>query len=434
MKKYLMGSALTASLLLVGCGSSSSDTVATVSDTVDPVTTTGFLVDSAVKNVDYDCVTDNDLNKKTDIDGAFTCRNMSQVRFRIGDLVLGEIDALPADGYVFPQDLAGVSRDKFRENTEVMAMAQLLQSLDEDGNASNGIEIPEEVKEHLEAGKFRALDLDQHIESASIDPERVRTQTQAFDHLRETMQTMETQTALQGEGNGTQNRDGNGTQEGQGTAAQDGGVADVDASPTSVLTQDLRNAMAYMGNEERLAYDVYMNLYEYHVTNNNIQINQLQNIAQNSEAKHISIVQDLVQKYDLGEDDLSNVETAVADNSVALEDMPRGKYDVPAVQELYDLLYDKGVASKQAALEVGCMVEVVDIDDLDEYIELAEGSHAEDVVAAFNVLRDGSYKHYWAFDSGLKSMGITKGCCSLEPALGHDYCQPDYPKNENGKH
>ncbi len=171
-----------------------------------------------------------------------------------------------------------------------------------------------------------------------------------------------------------------------------------------------------------------MNLYDYHNTNNNIQINQLQNIAQNSEAKHISIVQDLVQKYDLGEDDLSNVETAVADNSVALEDMPRGVYDIPAVQELYDLLYNKGIASKQAALEVGCMVEVVDIDDLDEFIELAEESHAKDIVDAFNVLRDGSYTHYWAFDKGLKSMGISDGCCSLAPALGHDYCQPDYPQ------
>ncbi len=427
IKKYLVGSALTATLLLVGCGSSSNDTVATVSDTGDTVTsTTGYLVDSAVQNVDYDCVTDNELDKVTGIDGAFTCLSMNKVRFRIGELVLGEIDALPEDGYVLPQDLVGADRDKVRENANVMAMAQLLQSLDKDGDPTNGIEIPEEVKGHLEAGEFTASDLDQHIESASIDPARVRTETQAFEHLRETMQTIEIQTAVQGNGNGTQ--------DGQGTAAQDGGITDIESSSMSILTQDLKNAIAYMGNEERLAYDVYMNLYDYHNINNNIQIMQLQNIAQNSEKTHVGIVQALVQKYDLGVDDLSNVETAVADNSVAFEDMPRGVYDVPAIQELYDLLYDKGIASKQAALEVGCMVEVVDIDDLDEYIELAEESHAEDVVEAFTILRDGSYKHYWAFDSGLKNMGITDGCCSLEPALGHDFCQPDYPQSENGKH
>jgi len=43
----------------------------------------------------------------------------------------------------------------------------------------------------------------------------------------------------------------------------------------------------------------------------------------------------------------------------------------------------------------------------------------------FNFLRDGSYKHYWAFDKGLKNMGIDNGCCSL----GTNYCHPEYPQN-----
>ena len=400
MKKYLMGSALTAALLLVGCGSSS-DTADAVAD-VDPVSKTGYLVDSAVQNVDYDCVTDNDLNKVTGTDGAFTCRSMNQVRFRLGKLVLGEIDALPVDGYVLPQDLVGANREQIKENANVMAMAQLFQSLDEDGDpTTDGIKITDKVKGLLDSGEFTASSLQQYLDETDILPERRRTEEQAFEHLRSTM---------------------------QGLNDQNNAIDD----SMSILTQDLKDAIAYMGNEERLAYDVYMNLYEYHDANSNTQIMQLQNIAQNSEMTHVGIVQALAQKYDLGQDDLSNVETAVADNSVAFEDMPRGVYDVPAVQELYDLLYDKGVASKQAALEVGCMVEVVDIDDLDEYIELAEESHAADVVDAFNVLRDGSYSHYWAFDKGLKSMGVTDGCCSLDPALGHDFCQPDYPQESKG--
>jgi hypothetical protein len=182
-----------------------------------------------------------------------------------------------------------------------------------------------------------------------------------------------------------------------------------------------------MGNEERLAYDVYMNLYNYHNENNNIQIMQFPNIA-NAEETHVEIVQSLVQKYDLGADDLSNVDTAVADNSVSFEDMPSGVYDIPAIQELYDALYAKGITSQQDALEVGCMVEVTDINDLDEYIELAEESNAADVIDAFNILRDGSYSHYWAFDKGLKNMGVTDGCCSL----GQEYCHPEYPQNSNG--
>ena len=148
MKKYLMGSALTAALLLVGCGSSS-DTADAVAD-VDPVSKTGYLVDSAVQNVDYDCVTDNDLNKVTGTDGAFTCRSMNQVRFRLGKLVLGEIDALPVDGYVLPQDLVGANREQIKENANVMAMAQLFQSLDEDGDpTTDGIKITDKVKPRL---------------------------------------------------------------------------------------------------------------------------------------------------------------------------------------------------------------------------------------------------------------------------------------------
>jgi major membrane immunogen (membrane-anchored lipoprotein) len=390
MKKYLIGSALTATLLLVGCGSSS--------DTVDTLTTTtGYLVDSPVQNVDYDCITDGDLNKITGSDGAFTCRNMNQVRFRIGELVLGEIDALPADGYVLPQDLVGANREQIKENANVMAMAQLLQSLDEDGDPTNGIKITEEVKALLEAGEFTATNLTQYLDETDILPERRRTEEQAFEHLRSTM---------------------------QGLNDQNNPIDD----SMSILTQDLKDAIAHMGNEERLAYDVYMNLYDYHNENNGIQIMQLQNIAQNAEKTHVGIMQALVQKYDLGVDDLSNVETAVADNSVSFEDMPRGEYDIPAIQELYDFLYDKGIASQQAALEVGCMVEVVDIDDLDEYIELAEESNAKDVLDAFIILRDGSYSHYWAFDKGLKSIDITDGCASL----GEEYDHPEYPQNSNG--
>ena len=209
---------------------------------------------------------------------------------------------------------------------------------------------------------------------------------------------------------------------------------DISNYPKSTyLSQDLKNSLAYMGNEERLAYDVYMNLYNYHKNNNNIEIPQLYNIATKSEKTHVGIVQSIVQRYNLGKDDLTNVDTEVADNKVKFEDMPSGKYDIPAIQELYNALYEKGIKSKKDALEVGCMVEVTDIDDLDKYIELAEESNATDVLEGFKVLREGSYNHYWAFDEGLKNMGISDGCCSLGTIDGVNYCHSEYPKNEKGE-
>ena len=176
-----------------------------------------------------------------------------------------------------------------------------------------------------------------------------------------------------------------------------------------------------------MAYDIYTNLYNYHV-NNGTEIYQLYNIASTSEITHIQTVQALVQKYNLGADDLSNVTIAVADNTVTVNNMPSGQYDIPAIQSLYDALYAKGTTSQQDALEVGCMVEVVDITDLNEYILLAQDSNASDIEAAFTALRDASYNHYWAFDRGLKNIGVANGCASA----GAEYDHPEYPQNSHG--
>ena len=201
--------------------------------------------------------------------------------------------------------------------------------------------------------------------------------------------------------------------------------------PLSKLTPNLKDSLAYMGNEERLAYDVYHNLYNYHVTNNQDEIKQLKNISEKSEIKHIGIVQDLVKRYALGAEDITNVTNPVADRNVTFEDMPSGKYDVPAIQELYDVLYAKGTVSREEALMVGCMVEVTDVDDLNKYIILAEDSEATDVVEAFNVLRNGSYNHYWAFDKGLKKLGVESGCYVEGDVLLGENKDGIYPTNEN---
>ena len=195
----------------------------------------------------------------------------------------------------------------------------------------------------------------------------------------------------------------------------------------STLTQEAKDTIAYMGNEERLAHDVYMNLYNYWISNG-IEIKQLVNIAQNSETKHIEAVQGLVKKYNLTPDQLTNVINPVADMNTSVDQMPSGQYDVAEIQNLYDTLYAKGVNSAQDALEVGCMVEVTDINDLNNDITIAEASNADDVVEVFNFLRNGSYNHYWAFDKGLKNMGVTDGCCSL----GSEWCHPEYPNTQGG--
>ena len=195
---------------------------------------------------------------------------------------------------------------------------------------------------------------------------------------------------------------------------------------TSTLSEAVKNDLAYMGNEERLAYDVYNKLYE---SFPNLQ--QLDNIPTRSEIKHIEAVKGLIAKYAIDGKTLTvtDRESEKLSPDADLSSVA-GSYDIQVIQDLYDQLILKGEQSEMDALQVGCMIEVVDINDLDKYLGDAQESVAEDVVTVFEFLRDGSYSHYWAFDGGLKNIGISDGCCSL----GEEYCktEAEYPKEEKG--
>jgi len=194
-------------------------------------------------------------------------------------------------------------------------------------------------------------------------------------------------------------------------------------APTSALSQELINTLSYMGNEERLAYDVYNRLYVEWGTK------QFTNIATKSEYKHITAVQQLVQKYKINDDvDFTNVDLpALGYMNTPIENMNAGTYDIAVIQRLYDDLVAQGVTSEIEALKVGCIVEVVDVTDLDRDIAIAENESATDIITVFNYLREGSYNHYWAFDTGLKNKGMSEGCCTWT-----ELCHPEYPDSENG--
>ncbi len=189
---------------------------------------------------------------------------------------------------------------------------------------------------------------------------------------------------------------------------------DLSTYAQDALTDEQKYSLAYMWHEEKLAYDIYLELNKLYPTK------QFENIANRSEIKHIALVQDLVAWYDLN---ITNIpDYTINYSQEALESMPQGTFAIDTIQKLYDDLYTMGKDSQQAALEVGCRVEVVDVDDLNTYI-IDAGDNAA-LVDTFNILRDGSYSHYWAFDKGLKNLGVTEGCCSL----GTLYCHTEYPQ------
>ena len=128
MKKSItLSSIAIASLLLVGCGGGGSNS----SPSATPSIGTGYYVDAAVQGVDYVCGSQSGI---TDVDGKFTFEQNQNCSFKIGNVLLREVNALNLqNGIRVLEDNADTAR--------------FLQTLDIDGDASNGIEISDSAKQ-----------------------------------------------------------------------------------------------------------------------------------------------------------------------------------------------------------------------------------------------------------------------------------------------
>jgi hypothetical protein len=374
-------SILLSAILFTGCGgggsSSTSTTIASIS---------GQVADSYINNLQYTCA--DNITRTTDINGLFNCT--PPVNFKIGNINLGTILTVPDNSHIFPHNILGVAQD----DPSVIALAQLFQSLDEDNNPENGIDISDVTLSSFESYVQEDFNSSNIIDYINYVNKTLVDETTATDHLNETIDSITSIETLDLPTNVTQYL----------------------YTPKSVINDELINAVKYMADEERLAYDAYNNLYTYHDSS----VKQLNNIPTKSEYYHIKAVQGLVKKYNITNTELYSNE---------LEDLTSGVYEIDTIQNLYDSLYAQGVASKEEALKVGCAIEVTDVNDLDEFITLANEQSASDIVGIFDYLRAGSYNHYWAFDKGLKNLGVSEGCCSL----GQDYCKTDaeYPNTSN---
>ncbi len=143
---------------------------------------------------------------------------------------------------------------------------------------------------------------------------------------------------------------------------------------SNALSQDEIDALLFMREEEKLAHDVYMTLYE------EWGMRIFTNIAA-SEQTHTDAVATLLARYGIADPTLGN---------------EVGEFSDPALQELYDQLVVQGSASLEGALQVGAAIEEIDILDLEERI--AETDQA-DIRLVYSNLLAGSKNHLNAFVS-----------------------------------
>ena len=124
-RKILTISTVVATILMSGCGGGGDD-----SSTDNSVATgTAYYLDSAVAGVNYKCGTQEGV---TDASGKFVFEKGQNCSFYIGDVKLKDMDLTEL-----------VDGAKIVESD--VKVATLLQSLDADGNASNGIAITPDV-------------------------------------------------------------------------------------------------------------------------------------------------------------------------------------------------------------------------------------------------------------------------------------------------
>ncbi len=137
------------------------------------------------------------------------------------------------------------------------------------------------------------------------------------------------------------------------------------------LTQDEIDALLFMREEEKLARDVYLALYE------KWDLVIFKNIAK-SEQRHMDSVKTLIDRFGLEDPMLGEA----------------GEFTNQELQSLYNELVIKGSQSITDALLVGGAIEEIDILDLQD--GLKDTTNA-DVSRVFESLLRGSYNHLKAF-------------------------------------
>ena len=163
------------------------------------------------------------------------------------------------------------------------------------------------------------------------------------------------------------------------------------------LTEAEEEHILYMREEEKLARDVYLTMYELWGAE------IFANIS-DSEQRHMDAIKNLITRYGLV--------YPVVDDAV-------GMFTNQDFEILYDELVADGSVSLEEALKVGVRIEELDIADL----KLAlQDTSMRTVKRVFQNLLNGSYNHLSAFERNIETGGTE---CQGQFGLGDGTCQAD---------
>lgn len=163
-------------------------------------------------------------------------------------------------------------------------------------------------------------------------------------------------------------------------SGRDSGTRIVSVAPADLSALEIQNLM-YMREEEKLARDVYLTLFD------TWDLAVFSNIA-TSEQTHTDKVSDMIEKYRLAD--------PVVDDSI-------GVFVNQDLANLYASLIARGLASSLEALQVGALIEEVDMIDLKRAIDETDNA---DIQVLYENLMSGSRNHLRAYVSRIEALGV----------------------------
>lgn len=172
-----------ASVLFIGC-SGGSDSASYV-PSGNSASISGNFIDSAVSGLSYTC-SPSGLQGITDQDGKFTCEPNDRVSFKLGNIALGESIDVGSGDIVTPYTLFANNHDA------AVNLAQLLQTIDDDGDLSNGISPkPEHVESLGDSLDFTSLRFDRIVPRLLDGVDSLVSEDQAEQHMLDTLVTLD---------------------------------------------------------------------------------------------------------------------------------------------------------------------------------------------------------------------------------------------------
>lgn len=151
-------------------------------------------------------------------------------------------------------------------------------------------------------------------------------------------------------------------------------------SNSTSLSQEEKDGLLYMLEEEKLARDTYIYM------NNLWGLNQFNNIK-NSEQSHMDAIVSILEQ-----------------NDIEYTILPQGEFSYQNLQDLYNQFVINGQVSSESALLIGATIEDLDIVDLEDYINDSTNSV---LISTYENLQCGSRNHLRSFVTAIENLGFT---------------------------